>query len=208
MGALLTRRREMILPGGGGSWVENFTRVGNPTIEDGIMTASSSAWITTPESFNPGSNPWAVTIKLYRPSRLNNYEGFCYSGGVQLRTPWNSNNVTIDLYSDGGTIVSGKDNKSVPAGSWKWLRVVFGGTAATGYDYGISTDGLTYTYLGGGNEPFTGYRNAAYKSATPIKAGVFSLGHANTYNSIAKYDLMETKIEINGSVWWTPYVRG
>lgn len=208
MGALLTRRREMILPDGGGSWGENFTRVGNPTIEDGIMTASSSAWITTPESFNPGSNPWAVTIKLYRPSKLNNYEGFCSSGGVFLQTPWNSNACKLYLYSDSGEIAGGGVEKSVPAGSWKWLRIVFGGTAATGYDYGISSDGVTYTYIGGGNEPFTGYRSGAYKTATPIKAGVFSLGHSGTRNSIAKYDLMETKIEINGSVWWTPYVRG
>lgn len=202
------RRREMVLTGGGGSWVENFTRVGNPTIEDGIMTASSSAWIATPESFNPGSNPWALTIKLYRPSRLGNYEGFCSSGGVELRTPWNSNNASLDLFSDSGTIISGADSKTVAPGAWRWLRIVFGGTAATGYDYGISTDGVTYTYLGGGDTPFTGYRSGGYKTATPIKAGVLTVGHAGTKKSIAKFDLMETKIEINGSVWWTPYVRG
>ena len=200
MGELLMRRREMILPDGGGSWVENFTRVGNPTIEDGIMTASSSAWITTPDSFNPGSNPWSLTIKLYRPSRLNGYEGFCGSDGLALQTPWNSDSCKLYLYSDSGTIIGGVDEKSVPAGSWKWLRIVFGGTAATGYDYGISTDGINYTYLG--------YRQSGYFTATPIKAGVITLGHQGKRNSIAKFDLMETKIEINGSVWWTPYVRG
>lgn len=206
MDNLLIRRREMV-PQSGGELVENFVCVGNPTIEDGIMTASSSAWITTPESFNPGSNPWELTIKLYRPSRLSNYEGFCSSGGVVLRTPWNSNSVTIDLYSDNGTIVSGTVSKSVPAGSWKWLKVVFAGNA-TGYDYGLSSDGVTFTYIGGNNTPFTGYRSGAYKTATPIKAGVFTLGHAGTYNSIAQFDLTATVIKINGSVWWKPYKRG
>jgi len=201
-------RRRMMLQSGGGSLVENFVRVGNPTIEDGIMTASSSAWITTPESFNPGSNPWSLTVKIYRQAVLGTYEGIIGSDGLRLRTPYQSNNVVLDLYSDSGTIASGSVNKSVAPGAWRWLRVIFSGSS-TGYDYGISTDGVTYKYIGGNSTPHTGYIPSAYKKATPIKAGILNIGHdAGNYYTTAKFDLMETKIEVNGVVWWTPYVRG
>lgn len=215
MGNLLMRRREMILPSGGGELIENFTRVGNPTIENGIMTASSGNYITAPQSFDPGSSPWEITVKLLRPTIPGIYEGLCASPGVSLYTAWKNANVKVGLHSESGTIVAGSNEKSVPAGSWRWLRVVFGGTAATGYDYGLSTDGVTFTYISGGTTPCTGYRPGAYKTATPIKAGIFGLGScanatgaAAGYNSVAQFDLMATVIKINGSVWWTPYKRG
>ena len=209
MGYLLTRRREMILQSGGGELIENFTRVGNPTIENGIMTASSGNYITTPESFNPGSNPWELTVKLYRPTIPGGYEGFCSTPGLHLFTADKSPSTKLGLYSDSGTIVGGVTSYSVPAGAWRWLRVVFAGSS-TGYDYGWSSDGITYTYISGNNTPFTGYRSGSYKTATPIKAGTFNLGHGNAsnYPTVAQFDLMATVIKINGSVWWQPYKRG
>lgn len=204
MGYLLTRRREMILQSGGGELIENFDRVGSPTIENGIMTTSSGNYITTPESFNPGSDPWELTVKLFRPSIPNPGQIFLQGDGIRISTGWKGGSAAIYLYSDGGTIVGGSNSKSVPAGEWCWLKAVFAGDA-TGYDYGVSSDGITFTYIGGNSTPYTGYRGSAYKTATPIKAGVIAIGSGSTN---AQYDLMATVIKINGSVWWKPYKRG
>lgn len=77
------------------------------------------------------------------------------------------------------------------------------------YDFGVSSDGTTYTWIGNGNTPFTGYIPSAYKKSTPIKAGAFALGSGTgIYTTVAQFDLRETVIKINGVVWWTPYKRG
>lgn len=212
MGSLLMRRREMVKKSG--ELVENFVRVGNPTIENGIMTASPTSWIETPQPFNPGNDPWELTFKIFRPSIPATREAVCASPGVSLYTPYQSASVKVAFYSSTGTIVEGVDGFSVPAGGWRWLRMVFAGSS-TGYDYGWSADGVTYTYLGNVNTPFTGYRNSKYKTATPIAAGVFGLGSctrarwdSSAYKSYSQFDLTETVIKINGSVWWKPYIRG
>lgn len=186
----------------GDDYIANFTSVGDPQIENGILTSSSGGWIETPESFNPGSNPWELTVKLKRPSIPGAEEVFLQGNGIRLRSNWQSANAALYLYSDSGTIVSGSDQKSVPAGEWRWLKVVFAGDA-TGYDYGVSTDGVTFTYISGNTVPFKDYRGSAYKTATPVKAGSIAIGSSN---SIAKFDLRETEIKINGQTWWKPYI--
>lgn len=190
----------------GDDYQENFTRVGSPHIENGILTASADGYVTTPESFNPGSSPWELTVKIYRPRLAAKYERFFSSEGLNVTTVYNAAASRLYLYSDNGDISEGQENKSVPAGKWRWLKIVFNGSC---YDYGVSSDGFTYTYIGDGHTPFTGYIPSNLKTSTPIKAGVLSfLSGTGNYASVAQIDLKETEIKVNGQVWWKPYILG
>jgi hypothetical protein len=186
----------------GDDYQENFSRVGNPRIENGILTSASNGWIETPFEFNPGSDPWELTVKLYRPSFPAAYEEVVASNGISLTSVYRSANMRIYLYKDDGTIVSGSVHYAVPAAAWRWLKVAFNGEC---YDYGMSTDGFTYTWAGGKNTPFTGYIPSAFQTTAAIKAGAISIGSSN---SIAKFDLREVKLKVNGQVVWQPYVLG
>lgn len=175
----------------GDDYIANFTPVGDPQIENGILTASSGNYIETPEAFDPGSVPWELTVKIKRPSIPSAYETFVNSNGVQLRTSWASANTTIGLFSDSGTIIDNNDRYSVPAGSWRWLKATFNGS---NYNYGMSTDGVSYTWLS--------YIPSAMRTSTPIKAGKVKFGSS----SVAQFDLRETEIKVNGQTWWKPYI--
>ena len=188
----------------GDDYIENFTRVGEPQIENGILTTSATSWIESPEAFDPGSSPWELTVKLYRPSIAGKYERFFDSGGVGVETAYSNQNARLSLYSDDGTISSGNVQKSIPAGAWRWLKVAFSGNC---YDFAISSDGFTYTWIAGGNTPFEGYIPSTMRTSTPIKAGTFKLASGTgNYTTVAKFDLRETEIKINGQTWWNPYI--
>lgn len=184
----------------GDDYIANFTPVGDPQIENGILTSSSGGWIETPEAFNPGSVPWELTVKIKRPSIPAAREVLMLSNGIKFESSWNGPNVGMHLYSDNDTISSGQTGYSLPAGEWRWLKAAFSGSI---YDFGGSNDGETYTWVGGGNEPFTGYIPSALKTTTPIAAGTLAFGSSN---SIAQFDLRETEIKINGQTWWKPYI--
>lgn len=188
----------------GADYVENFTRIGNPHIENGILTASADGYVTTLESFDPGSNPWELTVKLYRPRITGKYEKFFTSGGVAVRTACKSSTTSLILNSADSTFVNGQATVSIPAEQWVWIKAAFSGSI---YDFGKSTDGFVYTWKGGGHTPFTGYIPSAMKTSTPIKAGVLSLlSGTGDEATVAKIDLRETEIKINGQVWWKPYL--
>lgn len=181
-----------------GPLVENFTIVGNPTIVDGILTPNSTSWITTPSAFNPGSNSWELTTKIYRPNFKGAYE-IIIDGGIRIRTAWQSQNCKLYLYSENGTISDGAKNKAVPKTSWRWLKVAFNGSK---YDYAVSSDGVEFIWQSNNT---TAFSSNAVSSTTPIKSGVIQFGSSNTD---AQIDLYQTNIKVNGAVWWSAYVRG
>lgn len=185
----------------GDDYIANFTSVGDPQIENGIFTPSANSWVETPEEFAPGSNPWELTVKLYRPQLAGKYEQFFTSGGVEVRSSWQSSTTSLFLLSADGTISDGAKQRAVPAGEWCWMKVAFSGTV---YDFGVSTDGINYSWLGNKSSPFSGY---GVVSSTPIKAGVLKFA-AGTGNNLtyAKIDLKEVEIKINGQTWWKPYI--
>ena len=178
--------------------VENFTRIGNPTIEDGILTPSSDSWIETPTAFS-GSDPWEITLKMYRPTIRGAYEIFAQSSGIKVRSAWQSATTTAEFYDADGTNIfpnGHSASKSVPQGVWTWIKFAWNGQK---YDCGVSTDGENYVWVGNSTTPFNAQ---APRSTTSIKTGILQIGSSSTD---AQFDLNECKIEINGEVWWTPY---
>lgn len=186
--------------GEAGELIENFTVVGTPTIEDRVLTATTaSSYIQTPEAFNPGSNPWEITFKLYRRQKAGAYEKFIQGDGLKLVTAWQSTSTQFYLYSADSTITNGSKSRTVSVQVDSWIKIAFSGTK---YDFGVSTDGVNYSWLSNASVPFTGFD--AISSSVPIKPGVLKFGN----NSKASIYLLDTVVKINGSVWWTPYVRG
>ena len=198
MSTLMTRRRAIMAAQGGASQ-ENFLRVGNPVIENGILksTNTDGDYITTIADFDPQRTPWEIVFKLYRPS-LSGYETMLKSAGMMLKTPWDNQNMKLYLYGDDTTITNGATGRACPAGESRWLKLCYNGSR---YDYGVSSDGSAYTYVSNKTTPFTGYDNI--KNGTiPIKAGIIAFGK----QTLAEIDLTETVIKVNGSVWWKPYI--
>lgn len=183
----------------GDDYIANFTAVGDPQIENGILTSSSGGWIETPEAFDPGSNPWELTVKVRHPTTFGGREIISQSSGLKFETVWQSSKVITTFKTNTGDFaISG--TKYALSDQWVWFKVVFNGSV---YDEGISTDGLTFSWSGGGSSPFSGTIPSAQKTSEPIKAGTLSIG---SQNSVAKFDLRETEIKINGQTWWKPYI--
>ena len=196
---LMARRRALMAARGGGGTQENFLRVGNPVIENGILksTNTDGDYITTIADFDPQRTPWEIVFKLYRPSNYG-FETVLQSAGITLQSPWNGNGFKLFLYGDDTTITGGQTQRECPSGESRWLKLCYSGSR---YDYGVSADGSTYTYVSGNTTPFTGYDGIG-NGTIPIKAGKIAFGK----KTLAEIDLTETIIKVNGSVWWKPYI--
>ena len=186
-----------------GGVVENFDKVGNPTIVSGILTPAVNNFIKTPQAFNPGSDPWEIQVKYKYNTAINNAD---VAGSV------NSNNASIN-----GILLEMQSDKSVSgylssngtswdisnnlgqiyalnttSNTWILAKLTYTGS---NYDLNISTDdGDTWTRTG----------NLA--SSTPIIGSypvAFGLKRNNTMDG--EIDLNACKIYINNQLWWEAY---
>lgn len=185
------------------SAAENFDRIGNPSIVGGILTPTENNFIKTPQAFNPGSDPWTIIVK-YRYSTAVNNAGVIgtidsnnlssYGVLLSMRT----NKSPSAFLSNNGTSWDISNNLgqtyalATVTDTWYWQKTEFDGSKYAVY---TSEDGETYTMRGG-----------ALSSASPIHAGdKIGIGLKHTNVMIGDIDLNETKIYINGVLWWEAY---
>ena len=168
---------------------ECFVKTGDPVITDGIVRTTASAWITMDREFSPGTDPWEIVIAFNRYQKTGAYQTIVTSNGFQLKTPWDSNNVKIYLaHSTQWDIQDGVNSFSAAVNTKVWFNITY--NAGT-YIYYRSTDETTYSEIN------------RKTGASTIKASTIQFG---SNNSLTDFDLNETYIKINGSVFWKPYM--
>lgn len=186
----MNRRRALMMAAKGGAVTECFIKYGNPVIVDGILqTTNTNDYITMDRAFDPGDAPWEFVLCLERTQKVGAYQIIIDSDGIRLRTPWQSDNVKWYLaHSSQWDIDDGSVTISCELGSKKWLKLTYdNGT----YIYYRSTDGTTFTEI------------VKKTGKSTIKASTIRFGTTNSY---ADFDLNETYIKVNGSMFWKPYM--
>lgn len=194
MTELMRRRRALMAQGGGTpAPVENFERVGTPTIVDGWMTPSDSSWIQTPESFAPGDSTWEVQFEVRRGS-TSGYQNMITSNPYAIMIQ--SGNTTHKLYLRNGSswnISNGAISRTISYGETRLVRIKFTGSS---YIFGISSD------------EGTTWNDTSLSSSSKISAGKLAFGSkiSTTSAFLGSFNLNNIKIWIDGVLWWTPYV--
>lgn len=174
---------------------ENFEKIGSPTIVDGWMTPSSTSWIQTPQSFNPGTSPWVIQFEV-KKTGSSGYQNMISSGGVLVQS--GSNNAQHRLYL-----------KSVNGSSYDISNgsVYVSVTNQVSTIMQISYDGTTYR-IKRSEDGGASWSTKTVTSSLAIKAGkiVFGPKASNTNAFAGSFNLRNMEIWINGVSWWTPYV--
>ena len=173
--------------------VENFERIGTPTIVDGWMTPSASSWIQTPENFAPGNSTWELQFEVRRGS-TGSWQNMISSNPLNVMIQ--SGNDTHKLYLRNGSswnISNGAISRTISYGQTRLVRVKFTGSS---YIFGISSDGGTT------------WNDTSLSSSSKIGSGkiAFGLKSSNTSAFLGSFNLNNTKIWIDDLLWWTPYV--
>lgn len=186
----------------GGS-VDNFDKVGNPTIENGILTTSEGNFIKTPQAFNPGSDPWEIQVKYKYNTAINNAD---VAGSVD------SNNASIN-----GVLLEMRTNKSV-SGYLSSNGTSWDLSNNLGQTYAIDTTSNTWIlakleYTGTQyklsisiDDGDTWNQTGTLASSTPVIGSypiAFGLKRNNTMDG--NIDLNACKIYINNQLWWEAY---
>ena len=187
--------------------ITNADIVGNVQVnKDGIASGfSSSNYLTTPEHFNPGNNPWEVYAKVVTGSSVTSEQDIF---GVTT----DQNLFRVGL---AGTVTD--RFQILVANSGKWINTsnhygTYSVLANTTYWIKAGFDGIDTYYLEYSLDGETYIRDVAYTSSTKI--GVVS----NIYTTISSglssvnvswtglVDLSQTYIKINGEIWWQPNI--
>ena len=194
MTELMRRRRALMAQGEAEPTpIENFERVGTPTIVDGWMTPSSSSWIRTPESFAPGDSAWELQFEVRRGS-TSNWQNMISSDPYNVMIQ--SGNDFHKLYLRNGSswnISNGAISRTISYGQTRLVRIKFTGSS---YIFGISSDeGTTWD-------------DTSLSSSSKIGGGKLAFGPkgSNTSAFDGSFNLNNIKIWIDGVLWWTPYV--
>lgn len=189
--SLMARRRALMMAKESGP-VENFDRVGDPTIINGILTPSGTSWIKTKTSFQPGSNTWEIVFRIKRTGS-SGHQNIFYSAGILLQIY--SGTVKLYLKDVGAStynICNGAIQRTLSINAVTYMRIAFDGST---YYFGTSSDGITYS-------------DVTLSSTTKIMSGKIQLGYkaSNTNYVQANYYLYDTFVKIGDAVWWTPYI--
>lgn len=172
--------------------VENFVRVGDPTIVDGIMTPNSTGWIKTPDVFDPDGKSWEIQFVL--TPKGNGYQNYLTHNAILIQTDGygarpifrvkygTSENWQILLRD----IITTENVKTI-------FRIGWNGNA---YYANTSTDnGATWVELSSSN-------------TNPLnnKGAILFGAKANVTGPVyAVYDLTQMYAKIDGTIVWTPY---
>ena len=176
--------------------VENFDRIGNPSIVNEVMSPSADSWIVTKDDFDPNTDLWEFVFKINRTG-ITGFQNLI-SGSIFYQA--NEASVAIRLRSEGSSsydIATGNKSLSIPTNTPTWVKTGYYHNEY-GYFYAVytSTDGINYTLA----QTFNPVAN-------PINPGkiIFGSKASNTNAVTAEYDLNECYIKVNGVTVWTPY---
>lgn len=189
--SLMARRRALMMAKESGP-VENFDRVGDPTIINGILTPSETSWIKSKTSFQPGSNMWEIVFRIKRYN-TNGYQDIFFSDGILIQAYGASAKLYLkEINGSSYNICNGTAERSIALNSILYVRIAFDGNK---YYFGTSSDGVTYS-------------NVTVTSSKKISTGKIQLGYkaSNTVYVHANYYLDDTYVKIGDTVWWTPYI--
>jgi len=175
--------------------VENFNKIGNPTIENEIVTGFNSGnYLTLPELFLPGNNTWEMVFKVN--SRTTNYSQLIGSedDGNGIGIFINGGRFFVSAGIGGWYYDTGLDN-GVIANTDYWVKFEFTGSE---YILSSSTDGIHY------NDSKAVSNSNTLNSTNVVKIGYGSRMSASWDGTI---DLSESYIKVDGSYWWRPYTQ-
>ena len=177
---------------------ENFTRVGSPTITDGILgNLSGSNYLDFPGVNIGTADSWEIFTKVKTGSStsssyyiLGGGDGkVCFDYGI-------AGNVWKFYLSSNGSSwnLASNINKNIQTSTSTWYYVKFYFTG-TKYEMDVSTDGETWTNV------------AEFASTTKVyNCPTMRVGNSNDRSWPWKdyIDLNETYIKVNGEIVWIP----
>lgn len=174
-----------------------YTKVGNPTIVDGVASGFSSN-----DYFKVNGLNWSSSIKLEFVCRFkvdtslitftDNYTNICYwPFATYFYIGSNTSPTTIVPSSEFSGISGGVSYGKIPTNQYYWIKLEIDGNGnATTYS---SEDGTTWTQKG-------------TKDISSTTSGVFSLTFGFRYNTggfPGSIDLNNTYIKVNGVTWFS-----
>ena len=180
-----------------------YTKVGSPTIADGVASDfSSNNYITLP-TFNPGSSTWEIGCKFTTGSSIGNNIIYAFSKasassnyryGIAFRTQDNKKfelNFSLDGASWFGNTTP---DLIVSTNTTYWTKEYWDGSA---FKMDISTDGITYQNIAtiASNTP-------AYSPLELVELGRWRYGGTDNWAWNGSIDLNETYIKVNGDLWF------
>lgn len=176
---------------------ENFTKVGSPTITDGVLgNLTGSNYLEFPGVGIGSANTWEIFTKVKTGSAVNSSYYILGGGGTAcfdfgiagyvwkfyLSANGNSWNLASNI----------SNNINASTSTWYYVKFYFTGTK---YEMDVSTDGETWTNV------------AEYASTTKVyDCPTMRVGNTNDRNWPWKdyIDLNETYIKVNDKIVWRP----
>lgn len=161
-----------------------YTKVGNPTIVDGVASGFSANDYLYISDFPYTSNNWEIQVKA--STTVDAYQQRCIycSSSFQLRIP--GRNISMwELYIDGVNTYLGDDSYTIA--SYPYVKLVKTGSYIDAY---LSHDGISYTQV------------ASNVSIGSVQDGALSFSASgNIWKGYI--DLNNTYIKVNGVPWFT-----
>lgn len=180
--------------------IVGYDSVGSPTITDNVFTPSTSGYIETPDVFAPGDSAWAIRTKVVASQTEANYQNLLRSVNTNNE---GQKGIVVQRAQQGGgahTFFASSDNSNYDISSAQvfylygtvFLEIAFDGVQT--YTVKSSVDGESWNTL---------------KTITSTKKvfGGFAIAFGGPNPStVAPYGgniyLDETKIYIDGQLWW------
>ena len=179
---------------------ENFTKVGSPTITDGVLgNLSGSNYLEFPGVNIGTADSWEIFTRVKTGSATYSSYYILGGGGTACFDYGIAGNVWKFYLSSNGSSwnIASDINKGISASTSTWYYVKFYFTG-TKYEMDISTDGETWTNV------------AEFASTTKVyNCPTMRVGNTNDRNWPWKdyIDLNETYIKVNGEIVWRPLLQ-
>lgn len=177
--------------------IENFTKVGSPTITDGVLgNLTGSNYLEFPGVGIGSADTWEIFTKVKTGSAVNSSYYILGGGGTSCFDFGIAGYVwKFYLSSNGsGWDLASNISNNINASTSTWYYVKFYFTGAK-YEMDVSTDGETWTNV------------AEYASTTKVyDCPTMRVGNTNDRNWPWKdyIDLNETYIKVNDKIVWRP----
>ena len=175
-----------------------YTKVGNPTIVDGVASGfRTTSYLQLNSTFNPENNPWEMgfKIKVLRVGIDQYFVGRFINESYGFTVGFSSNNLLSLWISGNGTswnIINGlRSSRKFSLNEEVWIKIGFTGSL---YFMEYSLDGSSI------------YERKEVKNTSTIYSGSILFGNSYRYEYYyeGSIDLNETYIKVNGVPWFGP----
>ena len=175
-----------------------YYRVGNPTINNNILSPSEGNFVKTNMLFSPNTSPWEIRAKVkFADVSQRDYQdlfGSVSPENASVRSvlcEFSLPSIGVFLSdTDSAWKITGDflRTSSVSANQWIWLKLGYDGT---NYYIEMSTDGETFT-------------RSTYAATFTVQSG-YAVGFGMKRNAVfsGEIDLTECKIYIDGTLVWS-----